>query len=184
MSTTLGFVIRDGLETDIAACLALDHHYETDFVWQMGVEDPPGQWHIHFHKQRLPRTLETIYSPNEKRLRNVLAPDDCFLVAVAKEGNEILGYLTMRTEPVYSTAWVQDIVVTLPYRRHRIGTRLVNVARQWAKEHGIKRLTAECSTQNFPGIAFCQQLGFRLCGYSDQYYPNHDIAVFLSQSLP
>ena len=183
MSTSLGFVIRDGLETDIAACLGLDHHYSTEFVWQMNIEEHAGQWNIAFNTQRLPRTLEALYDADERRIRLALPSDQCFLVAVAKDSPEILGYMTMRHDPVYRAARIQDVVVSSPYRRHHIGTRLVNIARQWAKEHGLVRVTIENNTQNHPGIAFCQQLGFKFCGFDDQYFPNQDIAVFFSQSL-
>jgi GNAT superfamily N-acetyltransferase len=183
MSTSLGFVIRDSLESDVPACLQLDHHYETEHVWQMDIKEHTGQWAITFNKQRLPRTLEAIYSADEHRLRLALPREHCFLIAVAKDSPEILGYMTMRQDKVYGTAWIQDVVVSYPYRRRRIGTRLVNIARQWAKEHGLIQMTTENTTQNYPGIAFCQQLGFKFCGFNDQYFPSQDIAVFFSQSL-
>ena len=68
----MSFLIRDGLESDIAACLQLDHHYETDLVWQMTVDEKPGHWQIGFLNQHLPRTLETEYLANETRLRLAL----------------------------------------------------------------------------------------------------------------
>jgi GNAT superfamily N-acetyltransferase len=183
MSTSLGFLIRDGLESDIAACLGLDHHYETDFVWQMNLEERAGQWNISFTTQRLPRTLEAVYAANEHRLRLAIPPEHCFLVAVAKDSPEILAYMTMRQDPVYHAAWIQDVMVSFPYRRHRIGTRLLNIARQWAKEHDLSHIAIENTTQNYPGIAFCQQSGFKFCGFNDRYFPNQDIAVFFNQSL-
>ncbi len=183
MSTSLGIVIRDALETDLAACLQLDHTYETDTVWQMSVSEEPGDWHIAFKTQRLPRTLDTDYPADERRLRLALPPDECFLVVASKDSQDILAYLTLRADPVYRTALIQDVVVSRPYRRRRIGTRLVNVARQWAKERGLTQFTIETSTRNYPGIAFCKAAGFTFCGFNDQYFPNQDIAVFFGQSL-
>jgi GNAT superfamily N-acetyltransferase len=183
MSTSLGFLIRDGLEGDIPACLLLDHHYETDYVWQMAIEESLGEWQIAFKPQRLPRTLETIYPASESRLRLALPPEHCFLVAAAKDDREILGYLTMRNDPIYHIALIQDIVVARPYRRQRIGTRLIGIARQWAKEHDLSQLMIENQTKNYLGITFCQQNGFKFCGFNDQYFPNQDIAVFFGQSL-
>jgi GNAT superfamily N-acetyltransferase len=75
------------------------------------------------------------------------------------------------------------VVVSYPYRRHRIGARLLTVARQWASEHGLIQILAEIHTQNHPGIAFCQQAGLKFCGFNEQYFPNHDIAIFFGQSL-
>src|SRR5215468_2759595 len=117
MTTSLSFLIRDGLESDITACLELDHHYETDLVWQMTVDEKPGQWQIGFLNQHLPRTLETEYHPSAERLRLALPANQCFLVAVTREASEPLGYLTMRNDPVYGIARIHDLVVSLPYRR-------------------------------------------------------------------
>ncbi|MBI5669158.1 MAG: GNAT family N-acetyltransferase [Chloroflexi bacterium] len=183
MSTLLSIVIRDGLESDLAACLALDHRYDTDHVWQMTVNEQPGDYQISFKTQRLPRTLEADYPADEYRLRLALPPDQCFLVVASKDGQGILAYLTMRTDPAYRMARIQDMVVSRPFRRRRIGTRLVNVARQWAKEHGLDQLTAEMDTRNYPAIVFCRTAGFTFCGYNDQYFPNQDIALFFGQSL-
>ena len=183
MSSSPGFLIRDGLENDIPACLQLDHRYETDSVWQMTMDEGKGQWQISFNMQRLPRTLEAIYAASEKRLRLVLPADQCFLVTVTKEANEVLGYLTMRRDEAYQIALIQDIVVSYPYRRQHIGTRLMSIARQWAKEHHLQQLMIENQTKNYPGIIFCQQNGFAFCGFNDQYFPNQDIAIFFSQSL-
>ena len=117
MVTSLSFLIRDGLESDIPACLQLDHHYETDYVWQMTFEEDLGQWHISFKTQRLPRTLEAIYPASEARLRLAVPAEQCFLVAVAKDDSEVLGYVSMRSDPVHHIAMIQDIVVSRPYRR-------------------------------------------------------------------
>ncbi len=183
MNTSISFLIRDGLESDITACLQLDHHYETDLVWQMTVDEKPGHWQIGFLNQHLPRTLETEYRTSEARLRLALPVDQCFLVAVTRENNELLGYLAMRNDPIHGIARIHDLVVSLPYRRQRIGTRLLSIARQWAKEHRLINLMIESATQNYPGIVFAQQSGFKFCGYNDHYFPNQDIAVFFSQSL-
>ncbi|MCA0452621.1 MAG: GNAT family N-acetyltransferase [Chloroflexi bacterium] len=183
MSNSLSFLIRDGLESDISACLLLDHHYETDLVWQMTVDEKPGQWHIGFQKQQLPRTLETSYQPDRNKLLLSLPDDQCFLVAATRDSNELMAYLAMQRDPVNGIAQIHDLVVSMPYRRQRIGTRLLGIARQWAKEHGLHTLMFEAATQNYPGIVFAQQSGFKFCGYNDHYFPNQDIAVFFSQAL-
>lgn len=183
MTNTLGFLIRDGLESDIGPCLKLDHGYETNYVWQVQVAQETGQWQITFKNERLPRTLDVTYPADERRLRLSLPPDQGFLIAVSRTESDVLGYLTLRSDPVHQIAFVHDLVVSRPYRRHSIGTRLLNVARQWAKEHDLTRLTAEIQTKNFPAIAFCQNAGFTFCGFNDRYLPHQDIAVFFSQSI-
>jgi GNAT superfamily N-acetyltransferase len=149
----------------------------------MNVEESPGQWRVTFNTQRLPRTLDTAYTPDEARLRSALPAEQCFLVAVAKDEPTILGYLTMRNDPIHQLASIHDLVVSQPYRRCGIGARLVKVARKWAREHGLIQMLLETHTRNYPGIVFCQHVGFTFCGFNDQYFANQDIAVFFGQSL-
>lgn len=183
MTSSTGFLIRDALESDLDPCLELDHRYSSDYVWQMSIDETTGQQQITFKTQRLPRTLETEYKTNLERLKLALPPEQCFLVVIARSDQAPLGYLTMRHDEAYHTGLIQDIVVSEPFRRRQIGTRLLGAARQWAKEHHINQLTVECTTQNHPGILFCQKAGFAFCGYNDRYFPDHDIAIFFSQAL-
>lgn len=183
MSNTLGFLIRDGLESDLSMCLALDHHYETDYVWQMTITEDRGNRQIIFNTQHLPRTLETEFPASDHRVRLALDAHQCFLVAAARDHHEILGYLTMQLDQGHRLAYIRDLVVSRPYRRKRIATKLVAIARQWAKEQTLARLVIETQTKNFPSIQFCQHLGFTFTGYNDHYFLNQDIALFFSQSL-
>lgn len=183
MLSTLSFVIRDALTTDIEPCLALDHTYETDYVWQMTAFEDAGQRQIVFKIEHLPRTMKVSCPSYPDRLRLSLADDHCFLVAAGRDSADVLGYLTMRSDQAYGLAHIHDLVVARPYRRHRIGTRLLNAARQWAREHNLRQITVELQTKNVPGIAFCQQAGFKFCGFNDHYFPNRDIAVFFCQAL-
>ena len=181
MSTTL--LIRDGLRTDIPACLELDHSYETEYVWQMRLSDNPDQREIIFQRERLPRLLESTWPGDAHRLNLVLAPDQCFLVAEDRAETEILAYLTMHVDPVYHVASLLDLVVSRPYRRRKIATRLLNVARTWARQRELVRMTAALQTQNYPAILYCQRSGFVFCGFDDHYFPNQDIAIFFSEAL-
>ena len=184
VSPALNFLIRDGLEADITPCLLLEHEYETDFVWQMHIHsEEEQQWEILFKRDRLPRTVTMALEPNEPRLRAALPGDQCFLVAAERDSSDILGYLAMYNDSGHRLGLIHDLLVSTPYRRHGIGTRLVNVARQWAKERQLSRLLIETQTKNYPGITFCQQNGFSFCGFNDRYFPNQDIALFFSISL-
>ncbi len=183
MSATVNFVIRDGLAGDISECLQLDHSYETGRVWQVQINHEEG-WRIDLKEERLPRELVTEYRASEERLRGALTPDQCFLVATTRDDNpEQIGYLVMRSNPQYRYGLVQDIIVSRPYRRHHIATRMLKIAAQWAKEHQLTSLMIETQTKNYPGICFCEASSFVFCGFNDHYFPNRDIAVFFSQPI-
>lgn len=177
------FIIRDGLESDIAACLALDHGYETEYVWQMQMAQEVGRWQITFKTERLPRMMEVVHPSSHHRLLLSLAAEQCFLVAGERDQPGLLGYLSMRSEPARRIGWIQDFVVDREYRRAGIGTRLLRIARNWAFEHDLSKLMIETQTRNYPSISFCSATGFSFCGYNDRYFENQDIAVFFGQSL-
>jgi ribosomal protein S18 acetylase RimI-like enzyme len=184
MSNPLRLVIRDGIAVDIKACIALDHSYETEFVWQVSIErEDPSQYQTRFRMERLPRTMDVTYPSDELRLRLALPTQHCFLVAAGRDEEQPFGYLTMRQEPNYGIAFIQDIVVSRPFRRNRIGTRLLEIARKWAQERKLIRLIAEVQTKNYPAIAFCQNAGLSFCGYNERLFGNQDVAVFFGQTL-
>lgn len=184
-SSTTSFIFRDGLESDIPACLKLDHSFETDHVWQMTLHhDDVRQYDIQFRIERLPRMIEIEQFGSEDRLHAATQPDQCFLVAVDRDiRTDVLGYLTMRHDPEFRIGWIRDLHVGREYRRRTIGSRLLKIARAWAKERGVTRLMIEIGTKNIPALRFCEDMGFTFCGFNDKYYLNQDIAVFFSQTL-
>lgn len=184
MSSSPGFIIRDALETDVQHCLAVEAHYETEYVWQVNIQQDAALRSATFKTERLPRTMRVQYPVNEHRLQVALADQQCFLVAAARDEPDLLfGYLAMRADPVHQIGWIHDMVVAEPFRRRRIGTRLIKAARQWSLENDLRQLMIETQTKNYPSILFCQQVGFVFCGFNDRYFTNQDIAVFFAQSL-
>jgi len=181
----LSFIIRDAIESDVATCLALDHSYETEHVWQMNIfQDEHASWQVAFRAERLPRKITVDQAANERRLRLALHDETCFLVAVGKaDAQMMLGYLTMSYDPIHQNALIQDLIVSQEFRHSDVTTRLFGVARRWAVEQDAYRLLIEVQTKNFPIIQFCQSRGLRFCGFNDQYFPNQDIAVFFGQAL-
>lgn len=178
------YLIRDAIASDIPACLALEHGYETEHVWQMRMhEDPPGQTQITFNKERLPRTLAIDYPADEALMRQMLPHEQCFLVASKREDDTVLAYLLMSHDPIYRRAHIHDVVVSQAYRHQKIGLRLMSISHKWAREKACLHLSAQVQTRNYPGIQFCQKAGLVFCGFNDHYFPNQDIAVFFGQSL-
>jgi ribosomal protein S18 acetylase RimI-like enzyme len=185
MKNTLAYLIRDGIPADIVPCLDLNHSTQTERVWQMNMMQDGANWQVTFREERLPREVDVTHTPDESRLRLMLAPEACFLVAAGKDdaSDVRLGYLTMHIDPVHLIARVHDIVVGREFRRSGIGGRLLRVARAWAHDEGAKRLMLETRTQNYAAIQFCQKNGLSFCGFNDQYFTSQDIAIFFGQSL-
>ena len=52
-------LFRDGVDTDIPYCLALDSDFQSEHVWQMTVQEAGDEVQVSCRKQRLPRQLDS-----------------------------------------------------------------------------------------------------------------------------
>ncbi len=177
------FVVRQlAAEAELQACLALEHDYTTDHVWQMNLEeneDALGGLGVRFRVVRLPRVVQVSYPRTREELARAWQQRDCFLVAEAE--GVILGYVNMRVDG--ARGWVRDLVVGAPFRRRRIGSALLEQATRWARLHRVEHMTLEMQTKNYPAIQFAQGHGFTFCGFDDRLYNNGDIAIFFDKRL-
>jgi len=177
-------VIRSAITSDLASCLALDHTCSTDYVWQMALEARDGAIYATFRTARLPRSMKVLYPRSGEALQRSWARHDGFLVAeIGGENPIVVGYLNIWEHGAQEAGWIADLAVHSPYRMRGIGAALLDAARAWAQERGLRRVIAETQTKNYPAIHFLQRRGLTFCGYSDLYYPNQDIAVFFGQAL-
>lgn len=182
-------IVRPAELEDLEACLSLDHSYHTGHVWQMEVQDGTALTTVSFRAVRLPRPAHVHYPRNRKALLTGWHSRDCFLVAVANDGEQrskthpIVGYLTMSAYDWHQTGWVADMVIAPRYRRQGIATQLLQAGKEWARKHNLRRLTTEMQTKNHPAMCFLEKAGFTFCGYNDHYYANQDIALFYSLDL-
>jgi len=176
------FIVRElRSDAELALCLALDHSYATDYVWQVDIREDSDDMQVRFRVVRLPRIMTVDYPRDRASLASSWEKRDCFLVAAADD--VVLGYVNMRVDSVRTKGWIQDLVVGRPFRRRRIGSALLEQAARWAKLRQVDHLTLEMQTKNHPGITFAESQGFIFCGFNDHYYTNQDIAVFFGKSL-
>jgi len=174
-------IIRPAELTDLNACLALEHSYVTNYVWQMEESEQSEKVSVIFHTTRLPRSMRVKYPKDYDNLLESWRQSECFLVA--EEDGEVCGYLDMSAQSWHLTGWVDNLAVAKDCRRQGIGTALLKKAAEWARQRGLRRLMLEIQTKNYPAICFCQKNGFAFCGFNDRYYTNQDIALFFARSI-
>ncbi len=176
-------VIRDGIEADIAYCLALESSYQAEYVWQMTLQEEADAIRISCRKQRLPRSLEAQHETSHRRLEMAIRQRHCFIVLQESLTNSLLGYISMRVDESRQIAYLQDIVIDRPWRRQSLGSRLTRVAQLWARENSLRQIIFEIPTTNYPCIQFAKAQGFVFCGFNDHLLPNREIAVFFGLSI-
>ncbi len=175
--------IRPADLADIEAILALDHAYETDHVWQMSGNVNAREFQTAFAQVKLPRMIQVSYPHEPQALRRVLHHCDYLWVMQGASPREVIGYLGMSIVPWQNTGWIPAFAVLPGERRKGIGTQLLRAAIAQAKSAGLHSVTLDVQTKNFPATKLLQARGFRYCGYADNYYNSHDIALFFAYRI-
>lgn len=173
--------VRPAQARDLAACLALDESFETEYVWQMDTSRTNGAIQLGFHTTRLPRAMRVTVNNPRDSLAEHFELGECVLVA--EEVPRIAGFLDATVDADHRVAWVQSLVVASDVRRMGIGGQLLRAAIGWAREKKLRAVMASASTKNYPASTFLQKHGFAFCGFNDQYYHNRDIALFFACNL-
>lgn len=185
MVTLSGLNVRAATVEDVSAMNALDVSYETDYVWQIDLRgDETGAIQVGLRTARLPRLMKVNYPRHSGQLQAALRWDTDFgLLLSAELLGDVCGYALMRFDMGRSAAWIIELAVGRAWRRRGIGSVLLHSAYAHAQERGVRALSVETQTKNYPAISFCQKNGLVFCGYNDLYYANGDIALFFGQNV-
>jgi GNAT superfamily N-acetyltransferase len=175
------FEIRLATPDDLSPCLALDRSLETQVVWQIQMREEGESRHIAFQTLRLPRAMRVEYPRDETALLTDLNAPEGILVAEAE--GIVLGFAQVSVAASDKSAALRNLVVDAPWRRHRVGSALLDQAKGWAGRHGANHITLETTTRSYPAIRFMLDRGLIFCGFNDRYYASQDIAVFFGQNL-
>jgi len=103
------------------------------------------------------------------RITNFMASrldDENSLLLVALLEDQVVGYIlarVMERPPVLLPprfGFISDLVVTKPYRRRGIGTRLFQAALGWLQAQGITAIHVNVAAANAAAEAFWRKMGF------------------------
>jgi ribosomal protein S18 acetylase RimI-like enzyme len=149
---------------DLAACLALDGSYDTDFVRQVTQIEEDDQVVTRFRVAALPRTMHVAYpSWGEALLAHQERGD---LILVAAEAAEVRGYINVETQADQGLAWLHHLVIAPPFRRQ-----------------GLAQMMTLVQSKNHPAIKFLERNRFAFCGYNERFYRNKDIGLYFVRGL-
>lgn len=100
----------------------------------------------------------------ERGLRLILESPAIGRIFVVRLYGETVGMasllFTVSTASGGRAALLEDVIVAAPYRRLKVGRRLLRHVRLWAKEQGIVRLTLLADRGNDAALSFYESEGF------------------------
>lgn len=166
---------------DFEGCLAIDHSYQTRRVWQLNLTERDNVRQVRFQTVKLPKETAVSSPYADEELVQRWCACDWFMVGESNDG--IQAYITAATEKLTPTAWIYDMAVAPQYRRQGIGSQLLALATDWARQQKAEQLMIALSMKNDPAMRFLRKSGFGFCGYNETTYRTKDISLFFSVKL-
>ncbi|MBI5305081.1 MAG: GNAT family N-acetyltransferase [Chloroflexi bacterium] len=172
--------IRPANVIDLNACLAIDDSFETEYVWQMEERTNAGVITVTFRQTRLPRPMRVANNISRSVLLENFQRGEAFFVA---DEAGVCGFVDAGVSVWNQMFKINNIAIAPVQRRRGVGAKLMRAALEWARERQLRIAMLDTSTKDYPAICFYQKLGFTLCGFNDQLFPNRDIALQFALNL-
>ena len=104
------------------------------------------------------------------------------LFLVAKEENEVIGYIGMSI--VIDEGYIFNVAVREKYRNKGVATALINELVTYGKKNNFSFITLEVRESNLPAISLYSKFGFIKAGERKDYYSNpKENAILLTNYL-
>lgn len=168
----MAVTVRPARKADLVTLSALDVAFATGPILSL-VRSGTSPELTFSLRWRAAAPREALYAElTVEGLSKALTTTDLFLVA-AVDG-ACAGYLMVVLPHSTDAGEITDLAVHRPLRRHGAGRCLVETAAEWARERGLRALWVEPRADNARAIEFYVSLGFRISGFNDRMYSNHD----------
>lgn len=158
---------------------SIEHGYYTDYVWQMSLDIRSEKVQTTFQRVRLPRQVFVSYPRKWEMIIQDL--DQAEAVLIAELNNNLVGYINLRSDQHSCVASVSDLIVSAAMRRQGIASGLMMATMDLCINRRFHTLILEVQSKNDPAIKMANKLGFSFCGFQDHYFPNQEMAIFLSR---
>jgi ribosomal-protein-alanine N-acetyltransferase len=134
---------------------------------------------------------EVAYSKRELRAYLRFSGSDCLVAEAQAESesadagapeHEIAGFcISARRD---QSGYIVTIDVLPEFRRHRVGTKLLDEIERRLAANGVREVALETATDNDSAVAFWTKHGYRKLGVKKDYYPGGRDAFAMSKTLP
>ena len=104
------------------------------------------------------------------------------LFLVAKEENEVIGYIGMSI--VIDEGYIFNVAVRENHRNKGVATALINELVTYGKKNNFSFITLEVRESNLPAISLYSKFGFNKAGERKDYYSNpKENAILMTKYL-
>lgn len=153
--------------------------YTTGEYFDLEMAETPDAFRVALVKK--PFDAPVTHAPEDYDFPDRLYPEywenaEAFGIVEEKEGGkELLACIQIGAEEWSNRLMVTELWVSGRLRRQGIGTRLMDLAKEKAREQGRRAIILETQSCNTAAIAFYRRQGFQLIGYDTCCYTNNDV---------
>ncbi|MGQ9833043.1 MAG: GNAT family N-acetyltransferase [Candidatus Villigracilaceae bacterium] len=173
--------IRPAVSTDLPYLMGMEHTCTSDYVWQVDVRSEASQTVVTLREVRLPRSVPVKYPRDPFALADEWKRSGMLFVALLDE--QLAGYIYFHERLGAGAVWVTDVVTASEFRRRGVASALLSTVYHWSAERGYQKIFVETLAKNYPAVCLLQKNKYEFCGYNDQYYATHDVALFFGASI-
>lgn len=186
--------IRPLTVSDILALSQIQPTYTTDVVLGLDRQGDGStiRWELVEKKLPAPFDKGRLYDFDADSQANIEErlgrPDDTYSRVADYEGL-LVGLIDTEIQHWNNTLFVWNLMVDVNYRRHGIGRRLWNRARDFARQADVRAIMIETQNTNIAACRFYQRMGCQLVGLNELLYSNHgtrdgaEFAIFWAFTL-
>lgn len=144
--------------------------YKTTTFYQIKNVQTEDGWTFTIQEQPSPK-------PFVKQLEENLFDDykDGSEYYVAEWNEEEAAVLVVQQMEWNNTLLIHDLYVNELFKRLGIGSKLISFVKERAKILGVRAITLETQTTNYPAVQFYLKNGFQLVGFNTISYSNDDV---------
>lgn len=145
------------------------YKYQSDKYYEIHIEKVETGWNFSLNEKSFATPFvkeleEEIFEPYKEGSE----------VYVAEFNGEEAAFMVVQKMEWNNTLHIHDLYVDSRLKNNGIGSSLMEVAKKRATEIGVRSITLETQTSNYPAVQFYLKHGFELVGFNTISYTNED----------
>ena len=153
--------------------------YTTDEYFDLEIQESTYSFQVQMVKKKfdtpVTHTPEEYDFPDSLYQNHWEKAEAFGIVSEENHKKELLACIEICPEEWSNRLMITELWVSDKLQRQGIGTRLMNLAKEKAKEQGRRAIILETQSCNVVAISFYRSQGFKLIGFDSCCYTNRDV---------